>query len=197
MLHANLFFYHPALPCHSILLGKTILPLFTPLIGDWFYTCIVFFFQEPRLSSFMSLPFHTFRKTPFNHSFLSKGIEFSAFFKNLFYHPSLLSQSMLSEGVDVACQSFLLSSCIALSFHTTRKNYSTLIHPFGRGWVLYIYISLSLFQEFLLSSFIALSIHDFGRGWMLHSKLFFYHPALLCLSIRLGKKLLYPYSLLW
>ena len=132
----------------------------------------------------MSLPFHTFRKTPFNHSFLSKGIEFSAFFKNLFYHPSLLSQSMLSEGVDVACQSFLLSSCIALSFHTTRKNYSTLIHPFGRGWVLYIYISLSLSfsrissiilhcsinpyfwdgahvasQAFLLSSCIALSFH--------------------------------------
>ena len=34
----------------------------------------------------------------------------------------------------------LLSSCIALSFHTTRKNYSTLIHPFGRGLILYLYI---------------------------------------------------------
>ena len=113
----------------------------------------------------MSLPFHTFRKTPFNHSFLSKGIEFSAFFKNLFYHPSLLSQSMLSEGVDVACQSFLLSSCIALSFHTTRKNYSTLIHPFGRGWVLYIYIYLSLSLSF---------------------KNFFYHPSLLYQSMILG-----------
>ena len=145
-------FYHPSLLYQSMILGGggCCIPNFsfiilhcsviTPLIGGWFYTYIVFFFQELRLSSFMSLPFHTFRKTPFNHSFLSKGIEFSAFFKNLFYHPSLLSQSMLSEGVDVACQSFLLSSCIALSFHTTRKNYSTLIHPFGRGWVLHTFI---------------------------------------------------------
>ena len=112
----------------------------------------------------MSLPFHTFRKMPFNHSFLSKGIEFSAFFKNLFYHPSLLSQSMLSEGVDVACQSFHLSSCIALSFHTTRKNYSTLIHPLGGdGFYIYIYLSLSLFFKNL-----------------------FYHPSLLYQSILLG-----------
>ena len=52
---------------------------------------------------------------------------------------------------------------------------------------IYIYLSLSLFQESLLSSFIALSIHTFGRGCMLHPKLFFYHPALLCHSILLGK----------
>ena len=35
------------------------------------------------------------------------------------------------ERVGVARQAFLSSSCIALSFHTTRKNYSTLIHSFG------------------------------------------------------------------
>ena len=54
--------YHPALLCHSILLGKTILPLFTPLGGDWFYVYI----------------------------YIS--------FKNLFYHPSLLYQSMILGG---------------------------------------------------------------------------------------------------
>ena len=220
-VYFNSFFHHPSLLYQSMLLGgggcwmskcsfiilhcsvshtdrTNTLPLLTPLGEDWFYTYIVFFFQEPRLSSFMSLPFHTFRKTPFNHSFLSKGIEFSAFFKNLFYHPSLLSQSMLLGGrgccmpnfsfiilhcpviplcqektplplftplggdwyytyiytyfsfknlfyhpsllyqpmllggVDVACQTVRLSSCIALSFHTTRESsYSTLIHPFA------------------------------------------------------------------
>ena len=88
------------------------------------------------------------------------------------------------EGVDVACQTFLLSSCIALSFHTTRKNYSTPFHAFGRGLVLVIYL---FFHEALLSSFIVLSMHAFGRGWMLRVKLFFYHPALLCHSILLGK----------
>ena len=98
---------------------KTTLPLFTPLIGDWFYTYIVFFFQEPRLSSFMSLPFHTFRKTPFNHSFLSKGIEFSAFFKNLFYHPSLLSQSMLfgGGGCCMPIFSFIILHCPVIPYY--------------------------------------------------------------------------------
>ena len=67
------------------------------------------------------------------------------------------------EGVDVACQSFLLSSCIALSFHTTRKNYATLIHSFGRGLILYIYI-------YTFFSFKNLS----------------YHPSLLCQSMLLG-----------
>ena len=98
---------------------KTTLPLFTPLIGDWFYTYIVFFFQEPRLSSFMPLPFHTFRKMPFNHSFLSKGIEFSAFFKNLFYHPSLLSQSMLfgGGGCCMPIFSFIILHCPVIPYY--------------------------------------------------------------------------------
>ena len=65
------------------------------------------------------------------------------------------------EGVDVACQSFLLSSCIALSFHTTRKNYATLIHSFGRGLILYIYTFFSF-------------------------KNLSYHPSLLCQSMLLG-----------
>ena len=124
------------------------------------------------------------------------------------------------EGVDVACQAFLLSSCIVLSFHTTRKTILSLFTPLIGDWFyiylyifqeslsscialsihalfypysllweeidfiyiyIYIYIYLFIFQEYLLSSFIALSIHAFGRGWMLHVRVFFYHPALLCL----------------
>ena len=118
-------------------------------------------------------------------------------FNSCFYCPSFLSTIFFRghcsinpcfwEGVDVVCQTFLLSSCIALSFHTTRKNYATPIHSFGRGLILYIYIHIFFFQESLLSSFIALLIHAFGRGWMLHAKLFFYHPTLPCHSILLGK----------
>ena len=153
MLYAKLFFYHPALLCHSILLGKTTLPLFTPLGGDWFYIYIYTYFFLSRISP-------------------------------IILHCSV--NPCFWEGVDVACQTFLLSSYIALSFHTTREelfNHSTLIHSFGRGLIIYIYIYIYLFifQEYLLSSFIALSIHAFGRGWMLHVKVFFYHPALLCL----------------
>ena len=92
----------------------------------------IHFFQESLLSSFMSLPFHTFRKMPFDHSFLSKGLS------SLYF--SIVSSTILHcsispcfwEGVDIGCQSVLLSSCIALSFHTTRKSYSTLIRSFGR-----------------------------------------------------------------
>ena len=52
---------------------------------------------------------------------------------------------MLWEGVNVGCQSVLLSSCIALSFHTTRKNYSTLIHSSDRELILYIYIYIDIY----------------------------------------------------
>ena len=94
-------------------------------------------------------------------------------FNSCFYCPSFLSTIFLRghcsinpcfwEGVDVVCQTFLLSSCIALSFHTTRKNYATLIHSFGRGLILYIYI------------------HTFFSFKNLS-----YHPSLLCQSMLLG-----------
>ena len=77
---------------------------------------------------------------PFHHSFLSGGIDFSVFLNKFSYQPSLLYQSMLLGGGRCCMSNFSLSSCIALSFHTTRKNYSTLIHPFGRGLILYLYI---------------------------------------------------------
>ena len=71
------------------------------------------------------------------------------------------------------------------------NNYSTLIHSFDRGLIIYIYSPIPHFRNLLfdhsfltegidlLSFFIALSIHAFGRGRMLHVKLFFCHPALL------------------
>ena len=102
-------------------------------------------------------------------------------FKNIFYHPSLLYQSMLWEGVDVTCQTFLLSPCIALSFHATRKNYPTLIHSFGMGlfgfWKnIYRYIYIDFFQQSLLLSFMSLpfqiseechsTTHSLLNGWI-------------------------------
>ena len=99
MLHAKLFIYYPAMPCHSIMPGKNSSTLIHPFgRGLILYIYIYTYFS----------------------------------FKNLFYHPSLLYQPMLLGGVDVACQTVRLSSCIALSFHTTRESsYSTLIHPFA------------------------------------------------------------------
>ena len=137
------FFYHPSLPYQSMLLGggACCIPSFSFIIlhcsvipynqekytthsfdrgPNFIDICIyIYIFQEPRLSSFMSLPFHTFRKTPFNHSFLSKGIEFSAFFKNLFYHPSLLSQSMLlgGRGCCMPSFSFIILHCPVIPYY--------------------------------------------------------------------------------
>ena len=142
------------------------------------------FFQESPRSSFMSLPVHTFRKMPFDHSFLSKGVGFSVFFNSFFYHPLLLYQSMLLGGGEVACQSFHLSSCIALPFHTTRKNSSALILS-------------SLYFSVVAFVIVYCSINPcFWEGVRLHAKVFIYHPVLLCHSILLGK-IFYPYSLLW
>ena len=107
-----------------------------------------------RLSSFMPLPFRTFRKMPFDHSFLSKGVGFSVFFIHCSITPCFW------EGVDVGCQSVLLSSCIALLPGKTILPLFTLT-PLGGD-------CFFLFQETLRSSFIALSVHAFGRGgcWM-------------------------------
>ena len=75
--------------------------------------------------------------------------------------------------MDVACQIFILSSCITLSFHTTRKNYPTLIHSFGRGLILYLYIHtfLSRIPSIILHAFLIpnfrkfhSTIHSFLEG---------------------------------
>ena len=95
--------------------------------------------QTFHLLSCIALSFHCARKktplplfTPLGGDWYYTYIYTYFSFKNLFYHPSLLYQPMLLGGVDVACQTVRLSSCIALSFHTTRESsYSTLIHPFA------------------------------------------------------------------
>ena len=140
----------------------------------------------------MPLPFHTFRKMPFNHSFLFKGIEFC-----IFQLSSFIALSIHAFGRGWMLHAKLFFYHPALPGHSIlRKNYSTLIHPFGRGLVLYISIYLSRIPIILHCS-----IHPcFWEGCMLHAKLFFYHPALLCHSLLLGKTILplfTPYSLLW
>ena len=117
-------------------------------------------------------------------------------FNSCFYCPSFLSTIFLRgrcsinpcfwEGVDVVCQTFLLSSCIALSFHTTRKNYATLIHSFGRGLILYIYIQFFSFKNLSYHpSLLCQSMLLGGGGCCM--PIFFYHPTLPCHSILLGK----------
>ena len=51
MLHAKLFFYHLALPCHFKLSGKTTLPLFTSLKRDCFYIDIYIYIFLSKTSS--------------------------------------------------------------------------------------------------------------------------------------------------
>ena len=94
--------------------------------------------QTFLLSSGIALSFHTAREKLFYHySPLWEGMVFS--FQNLFYHLSLLSQSCFWE-VDVACQAFLLSSRIALSFHTTGHTILPLFTPLGGDWF-YFFLS--------------------------------------------------------
>ena len=64
-----------------------ILPSFTPL-GRGSFSYI---FSKKKDSIILQVsPIPNFRKMPFDHSFLSGGIDFSAFFNSFFYYPSLL-----------------------------------------------------------------------------------------------------------
>ena len=117
--------------------------------GIYFHISFRKCFLDSSILHFSPIP--NLRKMPFDHSFLSGGIDFcifQLFLHRFFYHPSLLYQSMLWEGVAVACQAFLLLSCIALSFHTARKDYSTLIHSFGGGLFIYLYLYSSFKKLF-------------------------------------------------
>ena len=149
---------------------------------------------KPHLSSFIAGPFHTVQ-----------GIDFLASFHNT-----------------------ILPSCIALSFHTTRKNCSILIHSFGRGLILYLYIHtfLSRIPSIILHAFLIpnfrkfhSTIHSFLEAvislyfsivssvvvqcsinpcfWErvdVACQFFFFHPALLCYSMLLGKNVIRPVS---
>ena len=136
------------------------------------------FFQESLLSSFMSLSFQTLKKSHLTIHFLSGGIDFSVFFNNFFFHFSLLYQSMLLGGgklfvyhPTLLCYSMLLGN-----------NYSTLIHSFDRGFIIYIYSPIPHFRNLLFD-------HSFlteGIDLSVFYKTFFYHFSLPYQSMLLG-----------
>ena len=93
---------------------------------------------------------------------------------------------------------FFYSSCIALSFHTTRKNCSTLIHSFGRGLILYLYIHtfLSRIPSIILHAFLIPNFkkipfdHSFlsgGSDFSVFFNSFVCHCSLLYQSMLMGE----------
>ena len=128
MLRAKLFFYHPTLPCHSILLGKTILPLCTPFGGiDYIY-----------IYSFKNIFYHP--SLLYQPMLLGGGGCCMPNFSFIILHCSVSHPTRTNTlplltplgGIDFMdiyiylhfFQESLLSSFIALS-----------IHAFGRGWM--------------------------------------------------------------
>ena len=77
-----------------------------------------------------------FRKIPFDHSFLSEGIGFSVFLNSFFYHPSLLSHSMLLGGGGCCVSNYL---CFIFL-------YCSVTQYFERGQIFYV------FEKSLVSS---------------------------------------------
>ena len=135
MLHVKFFFYHRALLCHSILLGKTTLTLFTPLGGADFiylYIYIHIHFKNPFYHP-SCLSHSKLEKMPFDHSFLSGGSDFSVFFKSFFYHFSSSYQSILLGGVDVACQFFFFHAALLCYSMLLGKTILPLFTPLGGG----------------------------------------------------------------
>ena len=85
----------------------------------------------------------------------------------------VLSIHAFGRGWMLHVKLFFYSSCIALSFHTTRKSCSTLIHSFGRGLILNLYIHtfLSRIPSIILHAFLIpnfrkfhSTIHSFLEG---------------------------------
>ena len=85
----------------------------------------------------------------------------------------VLSIHAFGRGWMLHVKLLFFASCIALSFHATRKNCSTLIHSFGRGLILYLYIHtfLSRISSIILHAFLIpnfrkfhSTIHSFLEG---------------------------------
>ena len=101
------FFFHAALLCYSMLLGKTTLPLFTPLGGAWFYLFIyIYFFQESLLSSLMFLPFQTSEKCHWITQSFLEGLISVYFSINSSINLHCSINPCFWKGVDVACHFF-------------------------------------------------------------------------------------------
>ena len=58
---------------------------------------------------------------------------------------------MLLGGVDVARQFFFFHPALLCYSMLLGKNYSTLIHSFGRGLILYLYIHIHIFLSRIFS----------------------------------------------
>ena len=142
----SVLFFHAALLCYSMLLGKN----YSTLIHSFGRRLILYLYIDLFLSRISSIiphvsPIPNFRKMPLDHSFLSGGIDSMYFSINSSINLHCSNNPFFWEGVDVACQTFLLSywgvdvasSCIALSlWHFLENNYSTLIYSFGKGLLL-------------------------------------------------------------
>ena len=140
-MHVKLFFYHPALALsfhttqknYSTLIHSFGMGLFFQSIYIYIHFC-----QESLLSSFISLSFQTLKQCRLTIHFLSEGIDFSVFFNSFFYHFHCSINPCFWEGVDVACKLFFYHPTLLCYSMLLGKNYSTLIHSFDRGLIIYI-----------------------------------------------------------
>ena len=117
----KLFFYYLVLLCHSMLLGTCYSTLIHSFGRDWFSHIFQIFPKSPLDSMILHtspIPNAIRPFIPFwGDWFLCM---FQQILLSIIVHCSI--NPCFWERVDVASQTFLLSSCIALSFHTTRKN---------------------------------------------------------------------------
>ena len=197
MLHVKLFVYHPALLCFSMLLGNN----YSTLIHSFDRVLI-------RIDYIYTLPFHTLETCYSTIRSLLKGLISLYFTKlsSIIFHCPI--NPCFWEGAGVACQTFLLSSCIA-HFHEkiTLPSFTLL----GRDWFFYKYLHMYIyfFQEYLLSSFMPVPVHTLRKAYLTIRSLLkrlnplclfkrlLYHPSLLYHSILWRGQLgLFPCSML-
>ena len=139
---SNLFFYHPALLCHSIRLEKTTLPLFTPLGGDWFYISI---YIHTFLSRIPSIILHAslipnFRKCHSTIHFFLQGM-ISLYFSKV---SSIIVHCPINpcfwEGVDVACQFLFFHPALLCYPILLEKTILPSCSPLIGDWFFYKYV---------------------------------------------------------
>ena len=127
MLHVKLFFYHPALLCHSILLEKN----YATLVHSFGRGLILYLYIDICLSRISSIiphvsPIPNFRKChSTTHSFLEGVISLYFLIPSFITFHRAINPCFWEGWILHVISSFL--SCIALSFHAARKN---LIRPF-------------------------------------------------------------------
>ena len=133
-----------------------------------------------------------FRKMPFDHSFLSEGVNFSVFFNSFFYHPSLIYKSMLCEGVAVALKLFFYY--LVLLCHSVLLG-KTILPLFTSLGGLILYLCIHFFQESLLSSFMFLSCQTLENA--IRPFIPYWRAWFLCILILPFSSLFYWNLLFW